>query len=461
MKGADYRKSLADGRRVFHAGEEIVDVATHPAFAAMVDIAARGYDRLHAADPGEMAGFWEPARTLAALRQQLATHLDSLSEVTFMTTMSLATAATRIKPHRPQGSAAIGAFLEEVRSRDLRVAECITDAKGDRSVAPLHQPDPEAYLRVVERRADGVVLRGAKLHIAHAALCHELIVMPTKAMKPGEEDYAIACAVPVASPGVIVVNVGTLPPGDERDHPFARENFVSHGFVIFDDVFVPKERIFLDGEVAFAATFAHSLGLWNRAHGIASMADEADLLVGFAQLIAEANGLTKIAHIKEKITGMAIHATLVRATLEASLANSTLSDDGYVQPNELYATAGRFLAAEKMSAMIRDLQDIAGGSVQTVPSMADMDNAVTGPFIHRYMATPPHAEGEHRARLFHAIRDLTMSSYGSYRTLASLIGGGGLFAQRVVARKLYDMGRATRMALDEAGIDRTAEGCAD
>ncbi|HET9629382.1 MAG TPA: 4-hydroxyphenylacetate 3-hydroxylase N-terminal domain-containing protein [Novosphingobium sp.] len=451
MDGAQYRQSLADGRRVFHGGQEVADVATHPAFASMVDTVADGYDRMQC-NGSEPAGLWQPPRTVAELRQQLATRLDSLTEVTFMTASALLTAATRIKPVRPQGSAAIAAFLEAVRAGGLRVAECITDAKGDRSVPPVQQVDPEAYLRVVERRADGVVLRGAKLHIAHAAICHELVIMPTKAMKAGEESYAIACAVPVASPGVIVVNAGSPPTGDERDYPFTRDHFVSHGFVIFDDVFVPNERIFLDGETACAATFAHSLGLWNRAQGIATMADDADLLVGFAQLITEANGLTKVPHIREKITSMAIHATLLRACLEASLANSNVSDEGYIEPNELYATAGRFLGSEKLSAMIRDLHDIAGGSVQTAPSMADIDSAVTGPFIRRYMATPPHADGEHRARLFHAIRDLTMTSYGSYRTLASLIGGGGLFAQRIVARKLYDMGRATRMALAEAGL---------
>src|SRR5262249_11056392 len=152
------------------------------------------------------------------------------------------------------------------------------------------------------------------------------------------------------------------------------------GFVILDNVFVPHERIFLDGETRQAAIFAHSLGLWERLGGLSAMAEEADQLVGFSQLIAEANGLADVGHVKEKISEMIIHATLVRAALEAAIANCQITPEGAF-PDELYTNAGKYHAAANYSAMVRHLHDISGGSILTAPSIADLENEVTGPLV--------------------------------------------------------------------------------
>ncbi len=140
------------------------------------------------------------------------------------------------------------------------------------------------------------------------------MVMPTKTMKPGEEDYAIACAIPVNAPGVHITNTTYHPTGrDARDFPVSSKSSVPDSMCIFDDVFVPNEHVFLDGQVEHAAVFAHSLGLWERLGGTAFMVEQADELVGLAQLIAEANGTHRISHVREKIDEMIIHATLLRA----------------------------------------------------------------------------------------------------------------------------------------------------
>ena len=152
------------------------------------------------------------------------------------------------------------------------------------------------------------------------------MTIPTKSMKAGEEEYAIAAMVPVNAPGVKIINTTYAPRHeDTRDFPVSGKRSTPEGFVIFDDVFVPNERIFLDGEVSSAALFAHSLGLWERLGGLTGMADGADVMVGLAQLIAEANGLAGQAHIKEKISEMIIHATVVRACYEAAIAHSSRS----------------------------------------------------------------------------------------------------------------------------------------
>ncbi len=457
MTGSQYRDSLADGRVVFHDGQQIENVATHPAFRTPVNNGAAGYDHFYKPGADAISEYLTAPRSVEALRTQMATDADMLTSTGYMSMMTLATAAGRISSRRPEGREAIQAYIQMLQREDLRLTECITDAKGDRNLAPGKQSDPDAYLRVVDRSGDGVVIRGAKLHIAMAAIGHELMVIPTKAMKPDEQSYAIACGVAVNTPGVKIINVGTPPQSDDlRDYPFSRKNFVSHGFVLFEDVFVPTERIFLDGETDMAATFAHSLGLWTRAQGVASMADEADTLVGFAVLIAEANGLEKTAHIREKISDMIIYATLLRAALEASLSNSIIDTDGVVSPEELYTNAGKYLGAAEHGLMVRHLHDIAGGSIQTAPSMKDLDNPLTGELIRKYMKTRPDVDGEYRLRLFQAIRDYTMTPYGVYKSVGHLLGGGGLYAQRVVTRGRYNIERAKRLAIEAADLTDVA-----
>jgi 4-hydroxybutyryl-CoA dehydratase/vinylacetyl-CoA-Delta-isomerase len=275
-------------------------------------------------------------------------------------------------------------------------------------------------------------------------------------MKPGEEPYAIACALPVNAPGVKIVNTSYAPRhADTRDFPISALNSCPEGFVVLDDVFVPSHRVFLDGEVQHAGVFAHALGLWERLGGLSFLAEEADQLVGFAQLIAEANGLAGVGHIREKIPEMIIHATLVRAALEAAITNCKTGPEGAVFPDELFTNAGKYHAAASYSMMVRHLHDIGGGSILTAPAVADLENPETGQLIKKYMATMDGVDGEYRTRLFHALRDLTADSYGGWRLVTNIQAGGGLYAQRIVTRKYYDLERAKRMALAAAGMDES------
>jgi 4-hydroxybutyryl-CoA dehydratase/vinylacetyl-CoA-Delta-isomerase len=455
MNGEQYRRSVLDGRATFFEGERVEDLCRHPVLGQCVDRVAAEYDHFYDPAPGAISAVMQVPRTGDEIREQVKRlhTAGMLTHVNYISIMTLVTAAGRLGDAGAKYTERIQAFVEEAQQRDVRVTQCITDAKGDRSRPPHQQDDPDAYTRVVERRRDGVVIRGAKLHISAASLGHELMTIPTKAMKGNEEDYAIACAVPVNAPGVKIVNSSYAPRHpDTRTFPFATRNHIPEGFVIFDDVFVPNERIFLDGETPYAAVFAHSLGLWERLGGLANMADGADMLVGFAQLIAEANGLASIGHIREKISEMIIHATLVRAAYEAALAHAERGPQGAVFPSELYTNAGKYHAAANYGQMVRHLQDIAGGSVLTAPTIADLENEETGPLIRKYMATMNGVDGEYRTRLFHAIRDLTADAYGGWLQVTNIQGGGGLFAQRIVTRKHYDVDRAKRLALGAAGL---------
>jgi 4-hydroxybutyryl-CoA dehydratase/vinylacetyl-CoA-Delta-isomerase len=455
LTGTQYKESLKDGRATYFEGERIEDLVHHPVLGCSVDVVAAGYDRWYSPGPDARSPIMAIPRSADELRARipLLHETDIVAHVTYQSIMTLVTAASRMGAELPQYVERIGDFVERAQKGDVRITECITDAKGNRSLPPAKQDDPDAYVRVVERQRDGVVIRGAKLHITGASLGHELMTIPTKAMKAGEEAYAIACAVPVSAPGVKIVNTSYAPRHpDVRSFPVSSRTHMPEGFVIFDDVFVPTERVFLDGEVRYAAIFAHSLGLWERLGGLSGMAEEADQLVGFAQLIAEANGLAGESHIREKISEMIIHATLVRAGLEAAIANCQITAEGAATPNELYTNAAKYHAAANYGLMIRHLHDISGGSILTAPTVSDLENPETGDLIRKYMGTMKGVDGEYRTRLFHALRDLTADAYGGWKLVTNIQAGGGLYAQRIVTRRHYDLEAAKRKALRVAGL---------
>lgn len=454
MKGEEYKKSLDDGRATYFEGERIEDLAGHPLLGQTVDVVGQSYDRFYKPEEGAISDYMKVPGSAEELRASIEKHVDLLTHVTYASIMTLLTAADQIGDVRPEGVKRIKEYVDYVQKNDLRITQCITDAKGDRSKHPGDQEDPDAYVRVVKRHADGVTIRGAKLHISAASFGHELMVIPTKAMKPDEVDYAIGCAVPVNAPGVKIVNTTYAPRHeDKRDFPFSGNYHMPEGFVIFDDVFVPNDRIFLDGETQYAAVFAHSLGLWERLGGLSAMANDADILVGLADLIAEANGLSKVSHIKQKISDLIIHATLIRACLEAAISNCRITADGAAFPDELYTNTGKFQGAANYNLMVRNLHDIAGGSTMTAPSMSDMDNPDTGELIRKYMGTRQSVDGLYRTKLFHAIKDLTADAYGGWKLVTNMQSGGGLYAQRIVTRGRYNMDNARAQALAAARLE--------
>ncbi len=460
MTGDQYRESLNDGRETFFEGGQVADLPGHEILGITVDSAAAGYDRFYDATPGAVGAFMKVPGSADELREQVELHetVDLLTHVTYASIMTLLTAADRIEAKLPDNAGRIRAWVEEAQQRDVRITQCITDAKGDRSRRAGNQDDPDAYVRVVDRREDGVVIRGAKLHISAASMGHELMTIPTKAMKAGEQDYAIAAMVPVNAPGVKIVNTTYAPRHeDKRDFPVSGRHHTPEGFVIFDDVFVPNERVFLDGVTEFAAVFAHSLGLWERLGGLSGMASGYDRLVGYAQLIAEANGLEAVGHIKEKISEMMINATLIRASLEAAIENCSITSDGAAFPNELYTNVGKYHGAANYSLMVRHLHDIAGGSILTAPGIADLENEQTGHLIRKYMGTKQSVDGIYRTRLFHAIRDTTADALGGWSAVTNIQAGGGLYAQRIVSRMHYDIENAKRMALEYAHMGEYIE----
>jgi 4-hydroxybutyryl-CoA dehydratase/vinylacetyl-CoA-Delta-isomerase len=456
LTGDQYRESLRDGRRVFIDGRRVADVTTDPAFARSVDWTAGSYDRYYDPAPGASGPYFMIPASAEELREQgrQALGWDFPTGATSAGLLMVLTAASRMRAAHPVYADRALAYFEQARRRDIRCVETITDAKGNRSLPPGKQDDPDFYLRIVDRQRDGIVIRGAKLHITAAPISHEMLVMPTKRMKPGEEDWSVACAVPVDAPGVTVIATSTAPPpyADPALYPFSSRFSTSEGFIIFDDVFVPAERVFLAGETEHSATFAHALGLWQRLVSTGSYVKMGDTLVGLAQLISEANGLARVPHVREKIADMITYVTLVRAGYEAAIQHAEFTPEGWACPSELFTNAAKFHAAEQFSHMVRHLHDIAGGTVLTAPSLRDLASPETGGYVAKYMRTMDGIDADYRLRLFHAIRDFTADTYGGWQHVTMLQSGGGLYAQRLVVHKHYDMTHAKNLARDAAGI---------
>ncbi|WP_319449794.1 MULTISPECIES: 4-hydroxyphenylacetate 3-hydroxylase N-terminal domain-containing protein [unclassified Mycobacterium] len=464
LTGAEYLTSMKDGRQLYVDGALVEDPVNHPLLASAYKFVASTYDKMW--DPNKAVGpYYTIPQDVGELRTLMegVSDWDDLASVTASGLMALVTTAARM----PADDPAYAPYIERIKEfhrycveNDLRCVQAITDAKGDRQLPPSRQADPDSYTRIVERRPDGIVINGAKLHITGAAMAHEMIVMPTKRMKADESDWAVACAVPVNAEGVKIVNTTFAPRGEQQDYwPVSSVHNLAEGFIIFDNVFVPNERVFLAGEVEHSATFAHALGLWERVSGGMHMADAADTLVGFAQLIAEANGVAKIAHIKDKIAEMVITATLIRGGLEAAIANAETTPEGWVHPNELYTNAVKHYGGAQWTLMCRHLHDIAGGAVLTAPTPDDLANSEVGPLLHKYMVGRDGVDADYRSRLFHAIRDYTADALGGWWYVTLLQSGGGLFAQRMVSVKHYPMAGAKRLALRTAHFsDETVAG---
>ena len=292
--GDQYRTSIVDGRDVYFEGEAIKDLNEHKVMGMAADGVAAAYDRFYDPAPGVQNPLLGAPRGVEALRDRvvkLAESGDVLTSTTYQSLATLTSAAPKVGETRPEYVERMYAFQDFVLKEDMRITQCITDAKGNRSSSPGKQDDKDSYVHVVDRSPDGVVIRGAKLHITGASFGHELMTIPTKAMKAGEEDYAIACVVPVNAPGVKIIDTTPAPPGDEiRRLPGVRQARDARGVrdlrrrVRPERARLPGRRGRLRGDVRALAR-AVGAARWHRVHG-----RRRDVLVGLAQLIAEANG---------------------------------------------------------------------------------------------------------------------------------------------------------------------------
>ena len=236
--------------------------------------------------------------------------------------------------------------------------------------------------------------------------------MPTKRMRPGEEEYAIACAVPMNAPGVTRSSTATTPRPDFDEQPLPVQPRTPSRWCVFDNVFVPNERVFLAGEVEHSATFAHCLGLWERLGGVAHKVHVADNLVGLAQLIGEANGTAGIPHIRDKIGEIVVYATMIRGVFEAAVGNSTFNADGMLLAERAVHQRGEVLLGEELQRDGAPPPRHRRRHGRSPRRLADLEQPRDRPLPREVHARRGGRDAEYRMRLFHAIRNLTADQWG-------------------------------------------------
>jgi len=271
-------------------------------------------------------------------------------------------------------------------------------------------------------------------------------------MTEEDRDYAVAFALPVNTRGVTIVTSEEMPAekGNYFDYPISTSMFSASGLVVFDDVFVPMERVFLKREWQFSADYTYLFADFHRLSADSYKYPELEVLVGLAALLAEYNGLQNIPHVRDKLAWLMLYAEGVEALGKAA-AVFCVPEPGtdLVYPNPLYSNISKFYFADNFHQAIKIVQDIGGGLVADVPSYRDFFNPDTRPLLEKYFGGKAGTETEHRLRAIRLAKDLA----GAYHTGAALHGEGSLAAQRLSIFTLADWDRFKSAAKRAARID--------
>jgi len=321
MTADEYRERLRDGRVVYYRGEQVADVTTHPDLKVCVDTMAVDYELAHLPAYHDLAVVKDPETGEEISRcyhvpqnaEDLLKQLDLIIAGTVLGDGFIplahdigadalnAISITARTMKNQQYLDRIEKYRSYLKKHDLAVVAAVTDVKGVRLLRPSdpRQQHPDYYVRVVERREDGIVVRGAKAHITGAAYAHEMFVIPCRAMTEADADYAVAFAIPCNAPGVRQICRPFHSRITAAEFPNSRPLRVhTESLIIFDDVFVPWDRVFMCGEWKAAGTMVYNFAVMHRRTGVAYRIPMTEQLLGIAQAVAEYNGIAEVVHVK-------------------------------------------------------------------------------------------------------------------------------------------------------------------
>lgn len=348
------------------------------------------------------------------------------------------------------------AFIAECQRENLVVGGAMTDPKGDRSKGPTEQADPDLFLRVVERRDDGVVVRGAKCHQTGCINSHWIVVMPTIRLRAGDEDYAIVGAIPVTDPGLtFVVGRQSCDLRALHANPIDQGNATYGGqeaTILLEDVFIPNERIFMNGEVDYAASLVERFTTYHRRSYVCKTG-LGDVLIGAAAQIADYNGVPRASHVRDKLVEMAhLNETIYGAGI-ASSHESRETAAGNYENDPLLANVCKHNVTRFPYEMARLAQDLAGGLVVTLPSAEDFEHEEIGPLLTKYLQGRADVPTEHRARILRLIENMTLGRNAVGYLTESMHGAGSPQAQRIQIQRQMDLEGKKALARRLAGIE--------
>lgn len=348
-------------------------------------------------------------------------------------------------------------YLEYVQENDLTIDGAMTDPKGDRGLSPSEQRDPDMYLHIIEKREDGIVVRGAKAHQTGSINSHEHLIMPTIAMKEVDKAYAVSFAIPSDAEGVFMIygrqSCDTRKLEKNADIDLGNKNFGGQeALVVFDDVFVPWDKVFLCEEYEFAGVMVERFAGYHRQSYGGCKVGVGDVLIGAAAVAADYNGVSKASHIKDKLIEMThLNETLYCCGIACS-AEGVRTEAGNYQIDMLLANVCKQNVTRFPYEITRLAEDIAGGLMVTMPSQADFNSPEIGDICDKYFKGVDNVSTENRMRILRFIENMCLgSSAVGYRT-ESMHGAGSPQAQRIMIARQGNLQSKKDMAKRIAGI---------
>ena len=473
--GRDYLDSLRDGRCIYLAGERVPDVTVHPAFRGVTETVAALYDA--ARDPANEMTFTSPETGAAAnkafmiprSRDDLRQRREAISRWARMTNGLLGRGPDHVgsffagfagAPHvfdrQSSGRAPFGEnvtrFYRRLLEDDLYATYVIIPPQVDRSKTAQGQEEAFLQVGVCAERDGGIVVRGAQMLGTAAAVSNELFVSCIVPLRPGDEDYSLSLAVPVAAPGLKLYPrrpyaVGHTGEASGFDYPLSTRFDETDALVVFDDVFVPWERVFVYRDVEltraqFFETAAHVLG---NTQAQVRLVAKMQFLAGIARKVAATNRIDQLPSVQETLGDLASLAAIVEGMVLAAEATCTIDSDGVARPNPRFLYGAMGLQAELYPRALHLLRQLAGGGVIQVPdSHATLAGAETGADIRRYVRSTG-VPSEERIKLFKLAWDLVGSEFGGRHHQYEMFYAGAPYVAKGYAFRNYGYDEAVAL----------------
>ena len=478
--GEEYIESLK-GRnlKVYLFGELVKEPVSHPMIRPSINAVARTYDL--AVEEEELASsqssisgervnrflhIVENAEDLV-LQNKMQRKLGQLTGTCFQRCVGMdalnslhSTTFEIDEKHETKYHERLLEFIKMVQHENLVIGGAMTDMKGDRSLTPSEQEDPDLFLHIVDRDDKGVYVTGAKGHQTGTINSHWMIVMPTMRLLENDKDYAIVGALPVDAPGLTYIygrqscDTRSMEPGDidVGNSEYGGQETM----VIFDRVFIPNEMIFMDGEYEFASMLVERFTCYHRRSYVCKTG-LGDVLIGAAAAIAEYNGVPKVSHIKDKLIEMTHLNESIYAAGIASSYQSHKMKSGVFLNDDMLANVCKHNVTRLPYELARLAQDIAGGILVTLPSEAEFRSAETGPLLKKYLKGKSGIEVENRMRILRLIENMTMGRNAVGYLTESMHGAGSPQAQRIQIARQMQLGYKKQLAKNLAKVKEEPE----
>jgi 4-hydroxybutyryl-CoA dehydratase / vinylacetyl-CoA-Delta-isomerase len=473
--GAEYIESLRNRKlKVYLFGELIDEPVEHPIIRPSINAVAETYD-LAVRNPeigtasssftgGRVNRFLHIARSPEDLVMQnkMQRRLGQLTGTCFQRCVGMdalnSLHSVTYEMDEKYGTAYHQRFTDFVamaQRANFVIGGAMTDVKGDRSKAPSEQADPDLFVHVTGRTDKGVTIKGAKAHQTGCLNSHWLIVMPTMRLGPADKDYAIVGALPVDAPGITYIygrqscdtrsqDEGSMDAGNAR---FSGQE----AMIVFDDVFIPWERIFMDGESEFASMLVERFTCYHRRSYVCKTG-VGDVLIGAAATVADYNGVEKVSHIRDKLVEMThLNETIYGTGVAASYQGVPMKSGVYL-PDEMLSNVCKHHVTKLPYEIGRLAQDLAGGLMVTMPSEKEFRHPELGAIIEKYLKGRPEIPTQDRMRILRLIENMTLGRNAVGYLTESMHGAGSPQAQRIQIGRTMQIEFKKQLAKTLAGI---------